>query len=93
MDSVDFLNYLKLNASWGKNGNQSLGAYGTLSTINLGQTGDHPYLFGNTGKPSWGQYVAAIGNSELGWETTTAINIGMDAHFLNDSDSAGNEWL
>lgn len=84
MESVDFLNYLKLNASWGKNGNQSLGAYGTLSTINLGQTGDHPYLFGNAGKPSWGQYVAAIGNSELGWETTTAVNVGLDAHFLND---------
>lgn len=84
MENLDFLNYLKLNASWGKNGNQSLDAYGALSTIGLGQAGDHPYLFGNTGKPNWGQYVSTIGNSELGWETTTAVNIGLDAHILND---------
>lgn len=84
MKSIDFMNYLKMNISWGKNGNQSLEPYGTLSTIGLGQTGEHPYLFGNTGKPEWGQFVSAIGNSQLGWETTSAFNMGMDAHFLND---------
>lgn len=84
MKSIDFLDYLKITASWGKNGNQSINAYSTLSKINLGQKGNHPYMFGNTNKPSWGQYVTSIGNSKLGWETTTVLNIGIDSRFLND---------
>jgi TonB-linked SusC/RagA family outer membrane protein len=84
MKSITAINYLKVKASWGKNGNQSLSPYGTLSTINLGQTGNHPYLFGNTGSPSWGQYVSAIGNADLGWETTLSFNAGFDIGLLND---------
>ena len=84
MGKVPAISYLKLKASWGKNGNQSLNSYGTLSTIRLGQTGDHPYLFGNTGSPSWAQYVHAIGNSELGWESTMKINAGFDIGLLED---------
>ena len=84
MKKIPAVSYLKLKASWGKNGNQSLGAYGTLSTIALGITGNHPYLFGNSGKPSWAQFVNAIGNSELGWESTTKINGGFDIGLFND---------
>lgn len=84
MAPVEAINYLKIKASWGKNGNQSLAPYGTLSTINLGQTGNHPYLFGNTSNPSWGQFVTAIGNPGLGWEATTAVNAGFEAGLLKD---------
>jgi TonB-linked SusC/RagA family outer membrane protein len=84
MERVPVINYLKLRTSWGKNGNQSLSPYGTLSTINLGQIGNHPYFFGNSDNPSWGQYVSTMGNSALGWEATTAINVGFELDLLND---------
>lgn len=84
MGKNPIINYLKLKASWGKNGNQSLASYGTLSTINLGMTGNHAYLFGNTGAPNWAQYVNAIGNSELGWESTTKVNVGFDIRLIDD---------
>ena len=84
MKDLNFLDYLKITASYGKNGNQSISSYSTLTQISLGQIGNHPYIFGNTDKASWGEYVTSIGNSELGWETTTVLNLGIDSRFLHD---------
>lgn len=39
MDSADFLDDLKLKLSWGKNGNQGIDPYGTLSTVSAGSSG------------------------------------------------------
>ena len=46
MKRVSFIDYLKLKGSWGKNGNQSLDPYMTLSRIKLGQQGGISYPFG-----------------------------------------------
>lgn len=48
MKNIKAISYLKLKASWGKNGNQSLSPYETLSKITLGQSGGYSYSFGNT---------------------------------------------
>jgi len=84
MSKVDLINFLKAKASWGKNGNQSLSPYQTLSTINLGRRGTHGYLFGNNNAITWGQYVDAIGNPALGWEATTGVNGGFEIGILKD---------
>jgi TonB-linked SusC/RagA family outer membrane protein len=84
MQNINNLSYLKLKASWGKNGNQSLNPYGTLSTISLGQSGAHAQVFNNDDITKWGQYLTAIGNPELGWETTTSFNTGFDLGLLSD---------
>ncbi len=67
---------LKLKASWGKNGNQTIGAYGTLSTMNMGRGGGIGYYFGND--LIYGQSLATLGNTELAWETTTSYNLGVE---------------
>lgn len=46
MKRVSFIDYLKLKGSWGKNGNQSLAPYMTLSQIKLGQQGGIGYPSG-----------------------------------------------
>jgi TonB-linked SusC/RagA family outer membrane protein len=84
MENIEQINYLKIRASWGKNGNQSLNPYGTLSTINLGQIGGHAYIFDNNNTTKWAQYISAVGNPELGWETTTKINAGFDIGLWKD---------
>jgi TonB-linked SusC/RagA family outer membrane protein len=84
LENNELINNLKVKASWGKNGNQSLNPYGTLSTIGLGQPGGHGYVFDNTEQTSWSQYISAIGNSELGWETTTSVNGGFDISLWKD---------
>ena len=80
----DKINNLKIKVSWGKNGNQSLDPYQTLSTITLGQMGGFPYTFGNSSQVSWAQRITAIGNENLGWETTTSWNFGLEMGALND---------
>lgn len=77
-------NYVKLKASWGKNGNQSLNPYQTLSTITLGQSGGYLYPFGNASQASWGQRITAMGNENLGWETTTSWNYGLEFGVLDN---------
>jgi TonB-linked SusC/RagA family outer membrane protein len=84
MENLKTVSYLKLKVSWGKNGNQTLNPYSTLSTISLGQSGSHGYVFDNNNATKWGQYVSAIGNPELGWETTTAVNVGFDVGLWDD---------
>ena len=84
MNQVNPVNYLKLKFSYGKNGNQSLDPYQTLSTLSLGQSGQFSYPFGNTSQPSWGQRINRLGNTFLKWEETTALNVGFELNSFND---------
>jgi TonB-dependent starch-binding outer membrane protein SusC len=84
MKGFDPINYLKLKLSWGRNGNQSLDPYQTLSTISLGQSGNYSYPFGNTSEASWGQRVSQLGNTNLGWEETSAFNGGFELAMFNN---------
>ena len=69
MSSISYLDDLKLKLSWGKNGNQGLDPYGTLSTINNGASGGVRYEFGGS-DIIYGLNQKALGNANLGWETT-----------------------
>lgn len=75
-----WLDYLKLKASWGINGNQSLQPYGTLSRVEMGIAGGQTGYFG--GSPVFGQALTTLGNPTLGWETTESWNFGFEADFF-----------
>lgn len=77
MDGIDWLNVLKLKLSWGKNGAQTLSPYGTLSTISMAQGGGISSYY--DGSIHWGQTITALGNPELGWQTTSSWNGGFEA--------------
>jgi len=82
--NVEAIDRLKLKLSWGQNGNQGLGPYGTLSTVANAATGGSRYEFTNTGSTiNYGLYQNALGNAELGWETTEAYNAGFEADIFN----------
>lgn len=72
--NVEWLNFLKLRASYGSAGRRAVGRYQTLARVNRGID----YVFGNGGTPVLGQYVTSMANPSLTWETTTGINIGMN---------------
>lgn len=84
MKKISSLDDLKLKLSWGKNGNQGLNQYSTLSKVSNGPTGKIYYAFNNSGKPSYGINQLTIGNSDLGWETTEAWNTGFESVWLNN---------
>ena len=80
MKGIEWLDFLKLKLSWGKNGAQTLSPYGTLSTIALAKGGQIPNYYGGT--THWGQKLATLGNPILAWQTTTSWNGGFEADFL-----------
>lgn len=78
------LDNLKLKVSWGQNGNQSIGPYGTLSTVANAASGGVRYEFSNTpGVINYGLYQNTLGNADLGWETTSSWNAGFESAWLD----------
>ncbi len=69
---------LKLRASWGQTGNQEIGNYASQLTFGSGGL----VVFGNTVYGS--TEPKRIPNSDLKWETTTQINLGLDFGLLNN---------
>lgn len=79
---ASWLNYGKLRASWGINGNRDIGRYAALSDLT---TGKYQYI-----TPS-GQiilvsqlYVNRLQNPGLKWERTESYDIGLDYSILRD---------
>lgn len=68
---------LKYRLSWGKNGNEAIGAYTTLpnlSTFNY-LNDDHT--------AAYGFYPSKLASPNLGWESTTSFNTGFDVSLWN----------
>lgn len=83
MDSFHSLDYLKLRASYGTQGNQTAGDFAILSTMGADKNhADYDFTGSNTGV-NQGYVVLTRGNPNLKWETTTQLNFGTDLSFLN----------
>jgi TonB-linked SusC/RagA family outer membrane protein len=76
--AVPWINNLKLRASWGELGNQSIGNYPYQSLISLGQN----YPFGNT--LSAGAAVITVPNINITWERTKMTDAGLDLSVMNN---------
>ena len=84
-DNADWLNYLKVRGSYGSTGRRAVGRYQTLATMESGPM----YAFGDGGSSTIGTYISSMANDELGWETTTGLNLGADFAII-DSKLHGN---
>ncbi|WP_229216920.1 TonB-dependent receptor [Dyadobacter luteus] len=73
LSDVRELNFLKLRASWGRNGNRGVDEYSSLSKIE-----QNNYVFGDGGATSVGLSTASLANPNLGWETSESFNFGTD---------------
>lgn len=74
-----WLSNLKVRYSYGNLGNQQVGYYDYLRTINIGT---QSYLFGDK-LPSSASISAPV-SSNLTWETVEHHNIGLDVSFFNN---------
>jgi TonB-linked outer membrane protein, SusC/RagA family len=78
----DWLNFIKLRASWGQNGNENIGAFmytSNMATISQGA------VFGKDKELYPGFTPAMLANNDLTWETSEQTNIGVDMRFFNSS--------
>lgn len=75
----DALEFLKIRASWGQNGNDRIGNYGFSTVVLSGQN----YTFGPGETITNGSVPLTVANPDLRWETITQTDIGFDATFFN----------
>ncbi len=78
-NSNDWLNYLKIRGSYGTVARRGVGRYDTMAKISMAPS----MVFGDGGTTTIGQWISSMSNNELGWETTTGLNLGIDFHFNN----------
>ena len=75
-DALENIATVRIRASWGKSGNNDIGNYSSIAGISTGS-----YAFGTTAVST--SRLGGFADSELGWETTTQTNIGLDLGFFN----------
>ena len=76
-----YISNMKIRLSYGMLGNQQVGYYDYLQTIESGSSIN--YSFGDTNKAT-GATVSAPNASDLTWETVTNMNAGLDLGFFNN---------
>ena len=85
--SPNALSFLKLRASWGRNGNISvLSGYPYSATIALGNNW-YQYHVDQMGS-DFSSSPNGLPNPDLTWETSEQIDLGLDMRFLNNRLSA-----
>jgi outer membrane receptor protein involved in Fe transport len=94
-----WMDFLKIRASWGQNGNNRIAKYQYLATIaQSGSSGDSGYKFSDSmdvtlnGKPNVGAYANIVPNPDVTWETSEQLDLGFDARFLGNRLGVTFDW-
>ena len=94
-----WLDFFKLRASWGQNGNNRIAKYQYLATIAMsGSANDSGYKFASdmltstAGTPNTGAYANIVPNPDLTWETSEQLDLGFDARFINNRLGLNFDW-
>ena len=96
-DNIDTnaFNFLKLRASWGRNGNVNvLSGYRYATTISSGNNW-YQYHVDQIGSEysSAPNYGNGLPNPNLKWETSEQVDLGLDARFLNNRLTFGADFF
>ncbi len=103
MENVyNVMDFLKIRASWGQNGNCSIPGGGFYYLSNIGFSpkdyADYGYKFSSSmassveGIYQEGAYAKNVPNPELTWETSEQIDLGLDARFLQSRLALTFDW-
>ncbi|MBR4388777.1 MAG: TonB-dependent receptor [Prevotella sp.] len=84
----DWLNFFKLRASWGQNGNCNISNFQYVATIAF----DDPYYFDSKDNPGIGAYPNILPNEDVKWETSEQLDFGFDARFLQSRLGVSFDW-
>ena len=92
-----WLDFFKIRASWGQNGNNRIAKYQYLPTIALSGASSG-YKFGSdlltttAGIPHTGAYANIVPNPDVTWETSEQLDFGFDARFLDSRLGVNFDW-
>jgi TonB-linked SusC/RagA family outer membrane protein len=83
--------YLKIRASWGKNGSVGpLSGYAYATTMSTNGNYDFGTPAANNRVPA--TTPATMGNDKLTWETSTQLDFGLDARLFRDRLTFSMDW-
>ncbi|GGK64896.1 SusC/RagA family TonB-linked outer membrane protein [Rufibacter glacialis] len=91
-NTLPWMDYFKLRASWGQVGNQNINFFQYLAPVTFENTN---YIFGpeEGGKALVsGAYPSRLGNPDLIWETSEQTNLGFDANLMNGKMAVTFDW-
>ena len=99
-NAYNVMDFFKLRASWGQNGNCQIGNFYYLSNIGFSPTGyaDYGYKFSSSmdntinGIYQTGAYAKNVPNENLTWETSEQWDLGFDARFLQSRLAVTFDW-
>src|SRR5665648_743800 len=82
---------LKMRGSWGKNGNENIGAFKYTSLM----TGGQNYYFGSgdLSTMQYGSSPANISNPDVKWEESEQIDLGFESAFFKNSLTFGFDYF
>lgn len=90
-ETTSWLDFFKLRASWGQNGNASIDPFQYLATIAFDSR--NGYYFGdNKNDLVTGAYGDILPNEDITWETSEQLNIGFDARFAHNRLGVNFDW-
>jgi TonB-linked SusC/RagA family outer membrane protein len=91
-----WLDFFKIRASWGQNGNNRIAKYQYLATIALSTNAGYNFRDPNApsvfGTPVTGAYANIVPNPELTWETSEQWDLGFDARLLSNRLGINFDW-
>ena len=97
---VGKIDFFKIRASWGQNGNCEVGNFYYMSNYGFSPTdyADYGYKFSSnmletvTGKYQTGAYARNVPNPDITWETSEQWDLGFDSRFLGSRLAFTFDW-
>jgi len=89
--TTSWLDFLKIRAGWGQNGNENIGAFGYAASYSFGDYGQYSFN-NNKDAGTQGGYPTRLANPDLKWETSEQADLGLDARFFGGKASFGFDW-
>lgn len=87
-----WMDFLKLRASWGQNGNCSIDNFQYLTTFAFDESNGYFFGTNNHSTQTTGGYANVLKNEDVTWETSEQLNIGLDARFLDSRLGFTFDW-
>ncbi len=86
----DFIDHLRVRASWGVNGNERIGQFRYTSLMQGGQN----YYFGSGDNlaMAYGASPSALSNPDIKWEETEQTNVGFEARLFRSALTFGVDY-
>lgn len=87
----EWLSAVKLRLSWGKNGNENIGAFRYTANVAMGN--NYPFGGGSNQIVNGGSKPTGTPNADLKWEESEQYDAGLDFVFFNNSLTFTVDWF